>query len=147
MSNERLDRLELVAEASSQTIERLSNTIDVLVTEFIRPATQQAFANFERLERIESALEAIVEQSLVNEQQIASNAEAMNRLQSTTSESLDNLSARVSEQSQQIQILIEENRADRQTIRADRESNERLFSEALAAIVANGSRISVIEQR
>lgn len=143
MSNERLERLETL-------VEGLSNTVAMLVTEFIRPSAQQAFANFERLERIESALENLVAQSLVNseqieanQQQIARNSESITRLETK----VDRIADTVSEQSQQIQILIEDNRADRQTVRADREANERRFSEALAAIVSNGNRINALEQR
>jgi hypothetical protein len=118
MTEERLERLEGI-------VERLSSTIDVLVTEFIRPATQQAYANYERLERLESALETLVGQSLVNAEQIASNTESITRLEAT-----------VNDQSQQIQVLIEEGRADRQTQR-----------EALAAILSVSGRVDVLEQR
>lgn len=132
MSNERLDRLEKI-------VERLSGTIDVLVTEFIRPAAQQAFANFEGLERLESALETLVGQSLVNaeqieanQRQIASNTEAITRLETK----LDMVADTVSEQSQQIQVLIGEGRADRQAQR-----------EALAAVMSISGRVEVLEQR
>ena len=74
---ERLDRIE-------GAIEQLNSTLNVLITEFIRPNAQQARANYERLERIETALDraatqtvANAEQSGTNEQQIASNAEAI----------------------------------------------------------------------
>ncbi|MGB3790212.1 MAG: hypothetical protein WA949_19545 [Phormidesmis sp.] len=132
MSNGRLDRLEAV-------VEQLSSTIDVLVSEFIRPATQQAFANYERLDRLESALETLVAQSLINaeqieanQQQIASNSESITRLEAK----VDDIAEAVAEQSQQIQVLIDEGRADRQTQR-----------EALAAILSIGSRIETLEQR
>ena len=132
MSNGRLDRLEAV-------VEQLSSTIDVLVSEFIRPATQQAFANYERLDRLESALETLVAQSLINaeqieanQQQIASNSESITRLEAK----VDDIAEAVAEQSQQIQVLIDEGRADRQTQR-----------EALAAILSIGSRVEILEQR
>ncbi|MBE9064576.1 hypothetical protein [cf. Phormidesmis sp. LEGE 11477] len=139
MSDERLGRLEGV-------VEQLSGTIDVLVSEFIRPATQQAFANYERLERLESALETLVGQSLVNaeqieanQQQIASNTaqiEANQRQIASNTESITRLEATVNDQSQQIQVLIEEGRADRQAQR-----------EALAAILSIGGRVETLEQR
>ncbi|MEM6453285.1 MAG: hypothetical protein AAF703_23575 [Cyanobacteria bacterium P01_D01_bin.105] len=148
--SERLDRIEQHQEANAQAIAQLSevlgqlsNAVDALVTQFIRPNTQQAFSNFERLERIEAALEANIQQCAVNEQQIAANTDAISRLERTQSENA-RLIARnaeaISEQSQQIQILIEENRADRQ-------SSERRFSEALAGIVANGRRLDRLEQQ
>ncbi len=65
---ERLDRLE-------QGMETLTNTLNLLVTEFIRPSAQQAAANHERLERIEAILERIAEGQSANEQQIGGNAE------------------------------------------------------------------------
>ena len=139
MTEERLERLEGI-------VERLSGTIDVLVTEFIRPATQQAYANYERLERLESALETLVGQSLVNaeqieanQRQIASNTEqieANQRQIASNTESITRLEATVNDQSQQIQVLIEEGRADRQTQR-----------EALAAILSVSGRVDVLEQR
>ena len=139
MSNGRLDRLEAV-------VEQLSSTIDVLVSEFIRPATQQAFANYERLDRLESALETLVAQSLINaeqieanQQQIASNSESITRLEAKVddiAEAVAEQSQQIAEQSQQIQVLIDEGRADRQTQR-----------EALAAILSIGSRVETLEQR
>ena len=150
MTEERLERLEAV-------VERLSGTIDVLVTEFIRPATQQAYANYERLARLESALETLVGQSLVNAEQIASNTESITRLEAK----VDDIAETVSEQSQQIQVLIEEGRADRQVQReaasdqsrqiqvlieegrADRQTQR----EALAAILSIGGRVDVLERR
>ena len=102
------------------------------LTEFIRPATQQAFTNYERLERLESALETLVAQSLVNAEQIASNTESITRLEAK----VDDIAETVSDQSQQIQVLIEEGRADRQTQR-----------EALATIMSMGSRVDVLEQK
>ena len=63
MSEQRLNRIEGL-------VEQLSESLNFLVSEFIRPNTQQAFANYERLERLESALETLVAQSLVNAEQI-----------------------------------------------------------------------------
>ena len=150
MSEERLGRLERIVEVNTSANRELRESLNFLVTEFIRPASQQAFANFERLERIESALENLVAQSLVNseqieanqqqiavnQQQIARNAEAITRLETK----VDSIASTVSEQSQQIQVLIEENRADRK-------ATEKRFSEALAGIIANGNRVSALEQK
>ena len=139
MSEERLSRLEEIVEANTSANQTLSESLNFLVSEFIRPATQQAFANFERLERIESALENLVAQSLVNseqieanQQQIAINTKSITRLENK----VDRIADTVSEQSQQIQIIIEEGRANRQAQR-----------EALAAIISNGNRINALEQR
>ena len=123
----------------TETVQQLSSAVDVLVTQFIRPNAQQAFANYERLERLESALETLVAQSLVNaeqieanQRQIASNTESITRLEAK----VDDIAETVSEQSQQIQVLIDEGRADRQAQR-----------EALAAILSISSRVNVLEQR
>ena len=121
-----------------------------LVTEFIRPATQQAFANYERLERLEAALDSLVTQSLVNSEQIEANqsqiasntvnisrnTETITRLEALVEDTFRRLDDRLDEQSNQIQILIEEGRADRQAQR-----------EALASIMNNANRINILEQR
>lgn len=139
MTPDRLDRIETGIAANTQAIADLNQTINLLVTEFVRPTAQQAFSNFERLERLESALETLVAQSLVNaeqieanQQQIASSAENITKL----GIKVDEISETVRGQSQQIQVLIEEGRADRQAQR-----------EALSAILNNDSRISSLEQR
>ena len=139
MTEERLERLERIVEANGLATQQLSESLNFLVTEFIRPATQQAYANYERLERLESALETLVGQSLVNAEQIASNTaqiEANQRQIASNTESITRLEATVNDQSQQIQVLIEEGRADRQTQR-----------EALAAILSVSGRVDVLEQR
>lgn len=131
-SNERLDRIEGV-------VEQLSESLKYLVSEFITPNTQQAFANYERLDRLESALENLVAQSLVNaeqieinQRQIASNTESVARLENK----VDTLANAVTDQSRQIQVLIDEGRADRQAQR-----------EALSAIISNANRLTTLEQR
>ncbi len=130
------------AEATAQlteTVQQLSAAVDVLVSQFILPNAQQAFANYERIERLESALETLVAQSLVNaeqieanQHQIAGNTESITRLEAK----VDDIAETVFEQSQQIQVLIDEGRADRQAQR-----------EAIAAILSIGSRVDVLEQR
>lgn len=139
MSEERLNRIEAM-------IDGLNQSINLLVTEFIRPNTQQTYANFERLERLESALENLVAQSLINaeqieanqrqieanQRQIAGNAESITRLEVK----VDQVAETVSEQSQQIQVLIEEGRADRQAQR-----------EAFASILSINSRVEALEQK
>ncbi|MEM8502497.1 MAG: hypothetical protein AAF716_05025 [Cyanobacteria bacterium P01_D01_bin.1] len=192
MSEERLSRLESIVEANTAANRQLGESIDALVSEFIRPVTQQAFANYERLERVEAALAALVNQSSlhaerleethrlceVNQQQIASSAENITRLESSiaggfeatqrqidsSAENITRLEAlaesnsevnrqqtdkiarlengfislnnRISEQSQQIQVLIEEGRADRQIQR-----------ETIAAILSVSNRVDVLERR
>ena len=146
MTEERLERLERIVEANGLATQQLSESLNFLVTEFIRPATQQAYANYERLERLESALETLVGQSLVNaeqieanQRQIASNTESITRLEAKVddiAETVSEQSQQIHEQSQQIQVLIDEGRADRQTQR-----------EALAAILSVSGRVDVLEQR
>lgn len=139
MSDERLDRLERIVEANALAIQQANESMNFLVTEFIRPSLQQAFANFERLERIEIAIEAntlqireVKELAEINQRQIAANTENITRLETKVDEVIET----VRSQSQQIQILIEDNRADRQAQR-----------EALAAIISVDRRVGVLEQR
>ena len=146
MSNERLDRLEEIVETNTLATRQLNESINCLVSEFIRPNTQQAFANYERLERLESALETLVAQSLVNAEQIAANPERIAANQEQIAGNTENitrleamiegLGTRIADQSNQIQVLIDEGRVDRQ--------NQR---EALAAILAVSGRVDVLEQR
>lgn len=146
MSNERLDRLEEIVETNTLATRQLNESINYLVSEFIRPNTQQAFANYERLERLESALETLVAQSLVNAEQIAANPERIAANQEQIAGNTENitrleamiegLGTRIADQSNQIQVLIDEGRVDRQ--------NQR---EALAAILAVSGRVDVLEQR
>lgn len=102
---------EALIKANSQAIDKLSNAVDALVTQFIRPTAQQSFSNFERLDRLETALETLV----VN---------------------IAKLEIKVTEQSNQVQILVDEGRADRKAQR-----------DALAAILINGNRINALEQK
>lgn len=158
------DELQQAIEANTRTIAQVSRAIDTLVTQFIRPNAQQALSNYERIERIEAVLEsnteaigqiesiqaenaqqvaqntraitALTQLSEANQQQIADNAEAINRSGSRL-QRIENLTE---ENSRQIQVLIGEGRADRQ-------SNDRKFSETLAGIIANNQRIGILEQR
>lgn len=118
---ERLDRIE-------EGLETLSNTIDVLISEFMRPSAQQAQANYERLDRLEAVLERTVDGQSANEQQIARNAEAVSVLTEQAIES-DN----------RFNILIQEMRADR---RASQQATQALL---LAMANING-RVEDLEQ-
>ncbi|MFK8185351.1 MAG: hypothetical protein AB8B99_18405 [Phormidesmis sp.] len=158
------DELQQAIEANTIAISQISQALDAIVTQFIRPNTQQAFANYERLERIETVLEnsaetigqleaiqaenaqqvaqntqatkALAQIADTTQQQISSNAEVISQSESRL-QRIENLTE---ENGNQIQVLIEEGRADRQ-------SNERKFSEALAGIISNGRRISRLEQQ
>jgi len=63
---ERLDRIE-------GAIEQINSALNVLITEFIRPNAQQARDNYERLERVESALDRAAAQTVVNAEQSGTN--------------------------------------------------------------------------
>ena len=88
-----------------QRIDRLSEAVDVLVTQFLRPSAQQAMEN-------QQAIARLIERSEQHQEWLDEDRHdlADHRL-------------RQSEQSRQIQALIEENRQDRA------EANQR-FSEA-----------------
>ncbi|MBE9060981.1 hypothetical protein [cf. Phormidesmis sp. LEGE 11477] len=118
---DRLDRIE-------EGLETLSNTINLLIIEFIQPSAQQARANYERLDRLEAALERTVDGQSVNEQQIARNAEAFSVLTERAIESDDRFN-----------ILIQEMRADR---RASQQATQALL---LAMANING-RVEDLEQ-
>jgi hypothetical protein len=77
----RLDRIEV-------TIDRLSNAVDMLVTDFLRPLVQQSVANQEVIAQLTQRM-------------------------ATHAEWLDEDRHDVAEQRQQIQVLIEDARADR----------------------------------
>ena len=124
---ERLDRIE-------GAIEQLNSTINVLVTEFIRPNAQQARANFERLERIESTLDraaaqtvANAEQLSTNEQQIANNAEAI----AGTRQLVQANAEAIATNEQRFEVMRGDVNADRQQWQAaadaDRAENRRRF--------------------
>ena len=61
----------MTPEELQAAIEANTAAINMLVTQFIRPATQQAFANFERLQRLEAVVESTVDLQQANAQQIA----------------------------------------------------------------------------
>jgi hypothetical protein len=123
----------------SKGIAQLSNAVDVLVSQFIRPNAQQALANYERIERIEGVVEdsadaiaSLTALSEANQQQIAANAESNAQSQGR----LIRIEDLITENGRQVDILIAEGRADRQNAR-----------ELLAAIIANGRRIDRLEQQ
>ena len=145
---ERLDRIEA-------SIEALNQSLNFLVTEFIRPNAQQTNANRldlqaldERLEQvaamqaeaaqqqaiIDRQLQANAEQSAANEQQIAANAEAIAALREASQES-----------DTRFNILIQEMRSDR---RATQQATRALLL-AMANINADvselGDRIESLE--
>lgn len=95
---ERLDRIEA-------SIEDLTNALDVLVTQFIRPTAQQASANFERLERIESALEQLVTLMLSNEQQIAANTDQIAANASQVAQNAGQIAANASQVAQNAEAI------------------------------------------
>ena len=118
---ERLDRIEA-------GLATLSNTIDVLISEFIRPSAQQAQLNYERLDRLEAVLEGTVDSQSANEQQIASNAEAISVLTEQAIEG-DN----------RFNILIQE-------MRADRRASQQAIQALLVAMANINGRLEDLEQ-
>ena len=148
--SERLDRIE-------QGLEGLNQSLNFLVTEFIRPNAQQAYANYERLERIEKITQDNADSIAGNAQQIAElkkaiegnaqqiselktlvNANAINigRLETVADSTLSEIRDSVNEQSQLLEVLVEENRTTQVSQR-----------EALRAILSNANRIDTLERQ
>ena len=158
------EQMQAIVEANTIAIAQINQALNTIVSEFIRPTTQQAVANFERLERIEGVVEASVQQIAANAEEISNLGRAVQanadqladtrQLVAANAEAnaqglrrLDKLEELSRERGVQIDILIAEGRADRQNAIADRQSNERRFSEALSAIITNSQRLTVVEQQ
>jgi Mg/Co/Ni transporter MgtE len=150
----------------SKGIAQLSNAVDVLVSQFIRPNAQQALANYERIERIEGVAERNVEAiaslassseanrqaiasltalSEANQQQIAANAEANAQSQGRLTR-IEDITA---ENGRQIDILIAEGRVDRQNTRdaiasltASSEANQRQIAANIEASIPKPGQAS-----
>lgn len=131
--------LQQAIEANTRVVSQLSNAVDVLVTQFIRPTAQQAVANRARLERIEDLLDrhaqAIVD---IDERldRLVSQVEATTNQTARNAEDISELRVLHRENQQSLQILIDEGRADRQAQR-----------ETLQAILANSRRLDRLEQQ
>ena len=133
--------------------EQLNQAINVLVSDFIRPSTQQHLQSMERLERLEGIVEPIaqqqqenVDQIAANAQQIASNAEAITRFDGRLEETRQ-LVAQNGSQIAQLSVKQDRN-AD--AIAANAQQAEALAEASrtqLAAIIGNGRRIDRIEQQ
>lgn len=152
-TEERLDKIE-------EALAQLSQSMNFLVTEFIRPSAQQARSNYERLERLEIALETLVAQTTVNaehvdanQQQIAANSEQVGalgdrieqfdgRLEDTRGIVAQNgsmiaqLGTKLDQLAEKQDQMIEENRAFRESQQTQ-----------LAAILSNARRIDRLEQQ
>lgn len=149
--------LQQAIEANTQAIAGLNQAVSFLVSEAIRPAVQQSSANYERLERLESVVEAQQQLLDSNTQAIASliqlaegNQQRLDafdsRLEETRALVAENGSQiaqmrqqQVNSQQQNAQViaeLIDENRAFRESQQSQ-----------LAAIIGNGRRIDRLEQQ
>ena len=116
---ERLDRIE-------ESIAALSESMNFLVSEFIRPNAQQAQANRLDLQELDERINRIVEMQLVNAEQIAAIAQqaTVNEAQiASNTESLRTLRIIQTETDQRFNILVQEMRADRQESRAERRAH------------------------
>ncbi len=131
-------------------METLTNTLNLLVTEFIRPSAQQAAANHERLERIEVILERIAEGQSANEQQIGGNAEGLTEARELIQSNAEGLAEtrelvqRNAERSVENSTLFENMLND---ARADRIENRRRFDAAQQVIQAMLIQISSLNGR
>lgn len=133
--------------------EQLNQALNFLVSDFIRPNTQQHLQSMERLERLEGIVERIAQQQQVsadqiiaNAQQIASNAESITRFDERLEETrqlvaknasdiaqlgvkVDRIADKVDSNAEQVAALAEASRTQ------------------LAGIISNGRRIDRLEQQ
>lgn len=153
--------------ANTRAIADLNQAVNFLVSEFIRPNTQQHIQSLERLERIEVIIEAVGQQQQANAQQIASNAEAITqydarleqydaRLEDTRALLEDTRSIVAENGSQVAQLKVAQQQVTSQQDRnaqalAELIEENRAFRESqqsqLAAIIGNGRRIDRLEQQ
>lgn len=153
--------------ANTRAIADLNQAVNLLVSEFIRPNTQQHIQSLERLERIEVIIEAVGQQQQANAQQIASNAEAITqydarleqydaRLEDTRALLEDTRSIVAENGSQVAQLKVAQQQVTSQQDRnaqalAELIEENRAFRESqqsqLAAIIGNGRRIDRLEQQ
>ena len=119
-----------------QTVSQLSNAVGVLVTDFLQPLTKQAVEN-------QTAIAALIKKT-------DSLADAMAQHQDWLDEDRRDLAEhrlRQDEQSQQIQILIEESRRDRAEANRKFEDSTRRFDEMQAEIRQNQRLLLEGQQR
>ena len=163
--------LQQAIEANTTAIAQLATTVaqtnqgvNFLVTEFIRPNTQQHLQSLEQLERLEGIVEAIAQQQQTNAQQIAANTEAVARLD----QRLEAFDVRLEETRQIVaqngSMIAQmgtrhEQMFDRMDKRLERNDQQlaaltiecQAIAEAsrtqLAAIIGNGRRIDRLEQQ
>ena len=152
--------LQQAIEANTTAIAQLATTVaqtnqgvNFLVTEFIRPNTQQHLQSIEQLERLEGIVEAIAQQQQTNAQQIAANTEAVARLDQRLEafdQRLEETRQIVAQNSSMIARLGV--KVDRIADKVDSNANQvTAIAEAsrtqLAAIIGNGRRIDRLEQQ
>ena len=150
--------------ANTKAIADLNQAVNFLVSDFIRPNAQQHLQSLARLEKLEEVVEAIAQppqttaqqqqtiaqQQAATAQQIERNAEALNqydnRLEETRqlvaknasdiAQATARIDARLDRTDAQISLLIEENKAFRESQQSQ-----------LAALINNSRRIDQLEQQ
>ena len=139
------------------TSEQTNQALNFLVTEFIRPNTQQHLQSMERLERLERIVEstaqqqqAIIDQQTANAQQIAQNAEAVTRYDQRLEETRQLVAQNASTIAQnETRHSAAMDRIDQQQLRTGQqvEAIAEASRTQLAAIIGNGRRIDRLEQQ
>lgn len=155
---ERLDRIE-------RGLEDLNSTINVLITEFIRPNAQQAQSNFKAIGQIDGDLDRLNESIARSEASHAASMESINAVlaatavqqaqntegidtllgaMSTTEIEMQRVFGEIAESNQRFEILRNEAIADRAKADADRERWQAAFeadrAEWQAALEADRAR-------
>ncbi|MEM6449749.1 MAG: hypothetical protein AAF703_05475 [Cyanobacteria bacterium P01_D01_bin.105] len=150
--------------ANTQAITGLNTAINFLVTEFIRPNAQQHQQSLERLERIESIVEAIaqrleatVTQQQANARQIAQNVEEITQYRQLLEETrqlvaqnasnIAQSNARHDQEMAQIRAAQERNDQQIERLGTEVQALAEASRTQLAAIISNGRRIDRLEQQ
>lgn len=133
-------------EQNAQSVAQLTAAVNMLVSQFIRPNTQQANANRETLDEVIDLLERHAAAIVQIDERLAQHDERLARLEEIVAEiaikvdrnaeGLVELQRLHTENQQALQILIDEGRADRQAQR-----------EILQALNSNRQRIERLEQQ
>jgi chromosome segregation ATPase len=149
------NELQRAIEANTQAIAGLNQAVNFLVTEAIRPAAQQASANYERLESIagivaDSAqqiaqtlqtLSSLAEQSTVQQEIIAGNTQAiteLTQLAESQQQRLDAFDSRLEE----TRTLVAENASLIAQIGVKVDANASLIAQIGDKVDANASQIA-----
>lgn len=128
---ERLDRIEA-------SIESINQTLATLASDFLRPALQQSVENREATEATNDRLDRVSEVLAATTIKQDTNTDAITQLTRKIDANADAVAA----SNRNFEILLNESRADRQTIKAMQENIQSLFVE----LHSTNQRVDTLEQ-